>query len=83
MANWYRHGWSAGQRRADDRLIPEETEDASGLAIIVLQQTLAGSWNRRCTVEPAAPVANIYILEELTDTFLADPGLISAEPLNN
>lgn len=42
MANWYRHGWSAGQRKADDRLIPEETE-ASGLAIIVLLQILAGS----------------------------------------
>lgn len=83
MANWCRHGRSAGQQKADDRLIPEETEGASGLAIIVLQQMLAGSWNRRCPVEPAAPVANIYILEELMDTFLAVPGLISAELWNN
>lgn len=43
MANRYRHGWAAGQRKADDRLIPEEMEGASGLAIIVLQQILAGS----------------------------------------
>lgn len=71
MANWYRHGWPGGQQRADDRLIPEETEGASGLAIIVLQQILAGSRDRRCTVEPAAPVVNIYIHEELMDRFLA------------
>lgn len=65
MANWFRHGWPGGQRKADDRLVTGETEGASVLAIIVLQQIHIRSWN------PPAHVANIYILQELMDTFLA------------
>lgn len=51
MANWYRHGWPGGHRKADDRLITQGMEGASGLAIIVYtrRELKSQMYSRTCS----------------------------------